>query len=582
MNERTLLRGHNRHLLIAVGLTLITTTSLATPPYAGGAVAAAHPLGSEAGLRMLEQGGNAVDAAVATAFTMAVVGPYHSGLGGGGMAVIHHEGQDYAFDFRERAPLAASRDMYVRDGKLNSMLSTDGPLAIATPGAIKGYLELHRRFGKLSRATVLAPAIHAARAGFVVTPKFVDSATRRLECLKADADAASIFLRDGRPPPVGARLKQLELAKTLETLARDGERAFYKGPLGKSVVANLKLKGGLIFEQDLEQYQTIWREPLQGKYRGHRIVTMPPPSAGGVALLQTLGIIEASGESGPASREVSAVHTFIEGLRVVYAERAQVLGDPAFVDVSAQELVSPPHFQELAARVNRNRAAPSLAPKAQSPQEGADSKHTSHISSIDSHGNAVSLTTTVNFFFGSCVVAKGTGILLNDQMDDFTGQPGAPNTFGLVTGETNAIAPKKTPLSSMTPTLVFMKEREHEVLLAVGAAGGPTIPTTVMQVISNVVDLNLDLSRAIAKGRIHHQWLPDEVWVDADGLEPLTWRALEGMGHHLKKHVPWGDAEAVMVDPSTGLKSAASDPRNEGAPSGELERRFLKSPGQIR
>ena len=301
-------------------------------------------------------------------------------------------------------------------------------------------------------------------------------------------------------------------------------------------------------------------------------------------MLQTFGLLEARGVKGPASREVESMHTFIEALRLAYVDRAQFIGDPGFVEVPVSRLTGPAYLGELSTRIDPKKATKSISlmPKAlggdgvggnkglMAPKdEGAPpKKNTTHISVIDREGNAVALTSTINYYFGSCVVAKGTGILLNDEMDDFTGQPGVPNTFGLVMGEANGIAPGKIPVSSMTPTLVFQKDREKEVMLAVGSPGGSTIPSTVMQVISNVIDLGLDVQRAVGRGRIHHQWLPDEVWVDQDGLEPATQRALEAMGHTFKYVPGWGDAEAVMVDPITGLKTAASDPRNEGAPAG--------------
>ncbi|MFZ5445349.1 MAG: gamma-glutamyltransferase [Myxococcota bacterium] len=547
-------------------LVLLALPAFAARPWSNGAVAAAHPLGSAAGVEMLEAGGNAVDAVVAAAFTMAVVGPYHSGLGGGGFAVLHlAKGEaELAFDFREVAPGAASRDMYLVDGKLVPERATDGALAVAVPGAVKGYLELHAKYGRLPRAKVLAPAIRAATKGFVVTPKYRDLATRRLACLSKDADASRIFLRDGQPPPLGTVLTQPELAKTLTSLARQGERAFYSGPIAAAIASTVKAGGGVLTTDDLARYHTTWRAPLEGRYRGHRIVTMPPPSAGGIALLETFGLLEAKGVKGPGSREVQAVHTFIEALRQSYADRSDLIGDPAFVEVPTARLLSAAYLAEKAQQIGaRARGSQSLRGDVD-----LQKKNTTHVSVIDREGNAVALTTTINYYFGSCVVAKGTGVLLNDEMDDFAAQPGSANVFGLVQGEANAISPGKIPVSSMTPTLVFMKDREREVMLAVGSPGGSTIPTTVMQVISNVIDGELDVARAVSRGRIHHQWLPDEVWVDPDGLDPATRQALEALGHTFKKVPGWGDAEAVMVDPVTGVRTAASDPRNEGQPAG--------------
>lgn len=568
-------------LLGLVLLLLVGGSALAARPWSGGAVAAAHPLGSAAGEEMLRAGGNAVDAAVATAFTMAVVGPYHSGLGGGGFALVHtaRDGADAALDFREVAPARASRDMYVVDGAFAPQLATDGALAIAVPGAVKGYLELHARYGVLPRARVLAPAIRAARRGFLVTPKYADLARRREACLRANPEASRIFLRPGTEgvvtaPPLGTRLTQPELAATLERLAARGAPGFYEGPVARALVDSVQALGGLLTQDDLDRYTTRWRTPLEGHYRGHRFVTMPLPSAGGLAIVETLGVLEALGANGPVSRDVRSLHVFIEALRLVHAQRASLLGDPAFVPVSLGELTTPDAIANLARRVDLQRATRSVtlmrgdAKPEGPPDAGPRPKNTTHISVVDAQGNAVALTTTINYYFGSCVVAKGTGVLLNDEMDDFAARPDLANTFGLVTGEANAIAPGKIPLSSMSPTLVFMKDRPHEVLLAVGSPGGSTIPTTVLQVISAVLDGQLDVVRAVGLGRLHHQWLPDEVWVEKHALEPLTAAALEGLGHTLKPLDGWGDAEAVLVDPQTGLRTAASDPRNEGAPAG--------------
>lgn len=554
-------------------LLLAASTALAAPQYRGGAVAAAHPLGAEAGRELLDAGGNAVDAAVAAAFVMAVVGPYHSGLGGGGFALVHDLKQgDAAFDFREVAPSKASRDMFLRDGKPVPELSLDGALSVGVPGAIKGYLELQAKYGRLPRAKVLAPAIRIARAGFWVSPKYRELAKSREDCLRKDPEAARLFLRpgaDGRPaaPALGTLLTQPELARTLETLARQGDAPFYEGALGKAAVATVQAAGGLLSEADLKGYRTAWRTPLEGSYRGHRLLTMPPPSAGGLAVVQVLALLEANGPQGPATREVEVLHVFIEAMRRAYVDRAKYLGDPAFVQIPLEALRSKEHLDELRASIDPKKATPSRSLLA-TPGESAD-KHTTHLSVIDKDGNAAALTTTLNYAFGSCLVAKGTGILLNDQLDDFAAQPGTPNAYGLVTGEANAVAPGKRPLSSMSPTLVFQQGRPAEVMLAVGSPGGATIPTTVIQVISNVIDGRLDVVRAVGFGRIHHQYLPDQVLVDLTGLEPATAAALEAKGHVLKREERWGDAEAVLVDPETGLRSASSDPRNEGAPAGQ-------------
>jgi gamma-glutamyltranspeptidase / glutathione hydrolase len=555
---------------------VVGSLSFADTPFRGGAVAAAHPVGSAAGKEMLDKGGNAVDAAVASAFAMAVVGPYHSGLGGGGFAIIHDVAKgDAAFDFRETAPAKASRDMFIREGKAVPALSTDGALAVAVPGAILGYIELQAKYGKLPRAVVLGPAIRAAQNGFVVTPKYRALATQREGCLNNSTEAKTIFLRPNPDnplgpsiaPPLGTLLKQPQLAKTLLTLAQSGAAPAYTGRIAEAMVATVAANGGLLEKEDLARYATHWRAPLEGRYRGHRMVTMPPPSAGGLALLQVLSFLEANTSDGTAGRSSQSLHLFIEALRRSYVDRAKFLGDPDFVNIPVDELLSPAHLADWKKSISPTKATPSLDLLA-APAPAVD-KHTTHISVIDSQGNAVALTTTVNYYFGSCLVAKGTGILLNDQMDDFAAQPMTPNNYGLVTGEANAVAGKKIPLSSMTPTLVFSKEDDRAVMLAVGSPGGSTIPTTVLQVVSHVIDGKLDIVRAVGQGRIHHQYLPDVVTVDKVGLDPDTAASLEKRGHVLKRVDGWGDAEAVFVDPETKLRTAGSDPRNEGAPSGQ-------------
>ncbi|MBK7864749.1 MAG: gamma-glutamyltransferase [Archangiaceae bacterium] len=528
----------------------------ADPPYRGGAVATEHPLASDAARAVMDQGGNAFDAAVAAAFVLAVVAPYHSGLGGGGFALTYQAKAKHAevLDFREVAPKSATRDMYLKDGQVVALKSTDGPDSVAVPGAVKGYLELLAKHGRLKPARVLAPAIKLARDGFVVTPNFRRIADVRAACLSSDPDAKRLFL----DAPLGATVKQPELAATLEKLARDGARAFYgKGPIAKAIAAKSK-----VTLEDLAAFTTRVREPLAGTYRGHRILTMPPPSAGGLAVLQTLGVMERSGPEGIALRSVAAVHTYVEALARAYSDRAKYLGDPAVVDIPLAKLSGAAYLDELKAAVPAKHvpvSTPAAAP--------AQQKHTTHLSVVDSEGNAAAITTTVNYLFGACVMAAG--VVLNDCMDDFAMQPGEKNVYGLVTGEGNAIAPGKIPLSSMSPTLVFQEGRPDEVMLVLGAAGGPTIPTSVIQTISNVIDGHLSLARALARPRVHHQWLPDQVDLEPLALEPGTRAGLEALGHKFREVEKWGDCEAVMVDPVNGVRTASGDPRGEGAGAGQ-------------
>ncbi|NBD07781.1 gamma-glutamyltransferase [Corallococcus silvisoli] len=581
-----------RSLFRAVGLSVLVVAGAAQAarPYRGGAVATAYPAASEAALQMLEKGGNAVDAAVAAAFVAAVVGPYHSGVGGGGFALVHDakSGGTEALDFREVAPKAASHDMYLKDGALVPGLSTDGALSVAVPGAVAGYLELLGRHGRLKPAVVLAPAIRLAKQGFWVTPKYQQMATGRTKCLNKDPEAARIFLTpnaSGTPdvPPLGHLIRQPDLARTLSLIAKGGAKAFYAGPVAQALVRSVKDAGGVLTQEDLAAYRTRQPAPLETTYRGHRILTMPPPSAGGLAVVQVLGMLQQLRPQGVPYRDPDTLHLYVEAVRRAYVDRAKYLGDPAFVQVPLERLASPGHIADLAGGIDPQKATPSaslLAPVKGGPastlREDAgpltpepERKNTTHISVIDKDGNAVAMTTTVNYSFGSCLVAKGTGVLLNDQMDDFAAQPGVPNAYGLVTGEPNAIQPGKVPLSSMSPTLVFAKDDPKRVMLAVGSPGGSTIPTTVIQAISNVVDQGMDVARAVGTGRLHHQYLPDEVWVDKWGLEPATLSTLEAKGHKIRRMDAWGDAEAVYSDPRTNLRYSSSDPRNEGAALGQ-------------
>jgi gamma-glutamyltranspeptidase / glutathione hydrolase len=567
-------------------LLLFTLPAQAARPYRGGVVSSLYPQAAEAGLQMLDRGGNAVDAAVAMAFAAGVVGPFHNGLGGGGFALVALHGTDtLALDFREVAPAAASRDMYLRDGKPVPGLSTDGALSVAVPNAVNGYLALLEKAGTLPRSVVLGPAIRLARDGLVVTPKYRQMATGRLECLRKDSEAARIFLRpgaDGRPdvPSLGTRLRQPDLARSLERIAASGPAAVRSGPIARAIVDSVRAGGGVLTAEDLARVKPHWRTPLWGSYRGHRIAAFPPPSGGGVILLETLGILERLRPEGFERRAPADLHLYVEALRRAYANRARFISDPDQADVPTARLVSPEFIAELAASIDPKRATPSsslpgASPAAPAPATPAsEARHTTEVSVLDRAGNAVALTTTVNYGFGSCLVARGTGIILNDEMDDFSTQPGVPNVYGLVYGENNAVAPGKIPVSSMTPTLVFQKERPDRVLLAVGGSGGAYIPTGVIQVVLNVLDAKMNLPVAVAAGRVHHQWLPDVIQVTPDGVDPATRAALEAMGHTFKvTDSPLADVEAVMEDPATGLRTVGSDPRGEGAGLGQPERR---------
>lgn len=549
-------------------LALLLSATAASPR---GAAATAHPLASEAAARVLREGGNAIDAAVAAAFALAVVEPQSSGIGGGGFALVHlaREGRVVALDFREVAPAGARPDMFAAQGGGAggaARPSLDGGLAVAVPGAVKGYAELARRFGTWPLRRLVEPAARLAERGFRVDGRYARAAAHRLACLAARPAAARVFLSRGpggepAAPAPGWRLVQPELARTLRALGRDPE-AFYRGALAARIAAAARADGGVLAAEDLAAYRVRERAPLEGRYRGRRLVSMPLPSAGGAILIGLLQALEHEDpRAGGRYRPERFLHAMAELEKRLYARRGS-LGDPAFAPGAAaavEELVSPAFAARLAAEVGERAA------EVPGPPPPRESSQTTHLSVIDGAGNAVALTSTVNYAFGSCVVVPGTGVLLNDEMDDFDAAPGRPNAYGAVGSGPNAPAPGKIPLSSMAPTLVF--EPGGALWLAVGAPGGTTIPTTVAQVISHLVDDGMTLSQALGTPRIHHQWRPDALQVEPGGLEAATARALEARGHRLLfREGPWANPQAVQVTPG-GLREAASDPGGEGAPA---------------
>lgn len=565
-------------------LAVLLTGGLLAPPGAfatvavspRGAVATASRDASEIAAAMLRRGGNAFDAAVSAAFAIGVAQPYDSGLGGGGFIVgyLAESRRVVVLDFREVAPAGATETMFLRDGKPVPELSHDGALAIAVPGAALGYVEIARRLGRRPLKELVEPAARLADAGVLVTPDYRDQAEWRAACLAKDPDATAIFLvKDGQrhaAPPLRARIVQRDLARTLRALAADGGRSFYQGATARAIADDVRRKGGILAATDLTAYAVRERPPLWGSFRGHRIATMPPPSAGGVTVLALLGAFDAA-EPG-AYRTPEELHRFAEAAKIVYADRAALFGDPAFSEVPLEAFGAPAYARSVRERIDPRRAVPSTEVRpggASAVAPARDGGHTTHISVIDAAGNAASLTTTVNDGFGSCVVARGSGVLLNNQMDDFAQAPGVPNAYGLVTGKANTVAPGKVPLSSMSPTLVFQKERPDAVYVAIGSPGGPRIPTAVALALVNLVDHRMPLDRAIAAARIHHQYLPDALWIEPPGLEAATIEALERLGHHIEiRPEPWSNVQAVMVDPVTGLRIAASDYRREGVARG--------------
>ncbi|MBD2682059.1 MULTISPECIES: gamma-glutamyltransferase [Nostoc] len=544
-----------------------------------GMVVSAHPLASEAGISMLRKGGNAVDAAVATTFAISVVEPFSAGIGGGGFLLMHSEktGEMKALDFRERAPLKATRNMYLdAQGKVRPFASIDGYLAVATPGTVAGLYEVHRRYGKLSWQEVVKPAIALAKDGFTIgdAATWGSLQTNQLyqqRILKNPA-LRQIFTHNGEFYKSGEKLVQRDLGRTLTAIAKNPQD-FYTGKIAKAIAADMAKNGGLITLEDLKAYKPIWRNPVCGNFRKAKICSMPPPSSGGVHLLEILNIIGDTDLKSLGWHHPDAIHLIVEAMKIAYSDRSQYLGDPDFVKVPVQQLISPAYAKKRRQEINMDKARPSTEVKPGNlkclpippyPCPRNESPETSHLNVVDEQRNAVSLTFTINLGFGAGVVTPGTGIILNNEMDDFAAAPGVPNAFGLVGNDANSIAPRKTPLSSMTPAIVTENNRFR---MAAGAPGGSTIITQVLQVILNVLEYNMNVGAAVSVPRIHHQWLPDELRVESWGLDALTLENLRRRGHNIKETAPWGNGNAIAVT-ADGTLEGAADPRSEGSPRG--------------
>lgn len=527
-------------------------------------------------LRILQQGGNAVDAAISAAFVLAVTEPHSSGLGGGGFALIYRaqSQQISALDFRERAPAAITPALYQNQTHQSASAPNSsrlGGLAVAVPGEVAGLFALHRTHGSLPMKTLLADAIRLAREGFVVPPKVAQSLAASSDDLARFESTVQTWqlppqlpvksLAQPQWPTLGTRWQQPDLARTLMALQTQGERAFYQGAIAARIATSVQVHGGVLSLSDLADYSVKWRAPLQGDYRGHTIYTMPLPSAGGLQLLQLLRATELS-QPAPF-KSPAMLHQSIEWMRRSYADRAAALGDPDVVKVATAELLSDAHIRGWLAAMNPAQATPSAALQVKAaPQK--ERMHTTHLSIIDAEGSAVSMTLTINGSFGSGLIAGGTGVMLNNEMDDFTTQLDQPNLYGLAPSAANLVAPFKRPLSSMAPTIVL---QGGQLRYALGAPGGSTIVTTLFWTLIHAIDDHADLFRAIALPRLHQQWLPDVVRAERFALDALTEQALVKLGHHLEYREDWGNAQIVGVLPD-GRKAAASDPRADGAALG--------------
>ena len=530
-------------------------------------VASTSEIASRVGVEIMQRGGNAIDAAVAVGLALAVTWPSAGNLGGGGFMMIRRaNGDTEIIDYRERAPLAASRDMYLdKKGEVIKDASTVGYRAVGVPGTIAGLSLALQRHGKLKWADVVEPSRKLAADGFSISYHLARGLRGSEKLLKQFPDSNRIFLRDGKLYEEGERLVQSELGETFARLKEKGPREFYEGRTAQLIAEDMKANGGLITEKDLKEYEPTIRKPLIGNYRGCEIVTMPPPSSGGTALLEMLNILEHYNlaYSGPGSSDT--IHLLVESQRRAFADRAEFMGDADFVKVPVEGLVSKKYSDELARTIDPDHATPSAKVRAGKPL-GAESTETTHFTVIDEEGNVVTNTYTLNGGYGSGATARGTGVLLNNEMDDFTSKPGVPNAYGLLQSENNAIAPRKRPLSAMTPTIVL---KDGKVWFAIGSPGGPTIINTVLQVIVNVVDFGMNIQQAIDAPRFHHQWMPDRIQFEPMGINKDTRAALEKMGHSFaEKPGNMGDAEGIMIDAKTGMRLGASDPRSGGASVG--------------
>ncbi len=535
-----------------------------------GMVVSVDEQASRVGVEVLKEGGNAVDAAIATAFALAVTHPAAGNLGGGGFLLLRFkDGRATFLDFRERAPAAASRDMYLdSSGSVIPQASTVGLRAAAVPGTVAGLEYASRKYGRLRWSRLVAPAVALARKGFPVSFELAQSLSspKTVERLSRFPASNRIFLRNGlrnglrdeRFYQPGERFVQRDLGRTLERIRRRGARDFYHGRTARELAAFVEQHGGLITLEDLRNYQVAEREPITGTYRGYQITSAPPPSSGGVVLLQMLNILEGVPLAEKGALSADAIHWTVETMRRAFADRARYLGDPDFVRIPVRGLTDKKYAETLRASIDSERATPSLNVAAGDPMP-FEAGETTHVSAVDREGNAAALTYTLNDLYGCGVTVEGLGFLLNNEMDDFTAKPGVPNDAGLIQGETNNIAPGKRPLSSMTPTVVA---RDGKLVLVLGSPGGPKIISTVLNVLLGVIDYKMGVQRAVDAPRFHHQWLPDSIRMEP-GFSPDTIALLEARGHQFDIGDYFGDAHTIALGPDGWLLGAA-DPRRGG------------------
>ena len=550
---------------ILTGIPRLTADTLVSQPVLAkhGMVVAQEAQAARIGADILRRGGNAVDAAVATGFALAVTYPRAGNIGGGGFMVIHLAAgrRNIAIDYRETAPAATTRDVFLdAKGDADPDKSRSSGLAIGVPGTVAGLALAHRKYGsgRLTLAQLIAPSIALARNGFIIEGDLADTLASARPLFARWPASAKVFLKDGAILSAGEKLVQSDLANSLELIARHDARGFYEGPVAEGIVKAVRDAGGRMTLEDLRSYRAIERAPVRGTYRGYVIISMPPPSSGGVHLIEMLNILEGFPSAQLAAKSDLAPHLMVEAMKRAYADRAEFLGDPDFVDVPVKKLTSKDYAARWRAGIDSKRATPSMTIGAgkPAPREG---ENTTHFSVVDRHGNAVANTYTLNLNYGVGLVADGTGILLNNELDDFAAKPGVPNAFGLVGGDANAPGPRKRPLSSMTPTIVL---KNGKPFLVTGSPGGSRIITATLQIIINVIDRGMTIADAVTAPRIHHQWLPDEVRVER-AVSDETAQSLVKRGHVVTRPLPQTSTNSIMVT-RRGFAGAA-DPRTRGA-----------------
>lgn len=566
------IKSYLRTQLYTVLLLLILTPSEITAQYIqanpqihhpvvanGGMVVSDNRLATREGLKVLEEGGNAVDAAVTVGFVLAVTYPRAGNLGGGGFMLIKTEKADgiISIDYRETAPASSTRDMFLdKHGYVDRKKARDSVHSSGVPGTVAGLALALEKFGTISLKRALEPAARLAREGYYVSAEMERSLIQVKERMEKSPESMSVFFKkDGKPYRTGEIFSQPDLAWSLEQIMKNGTDSFYKGEIAEKISGFMKKEGGPLTMEDLASYKPEIREPVKGEYRGYQIYSMPPPSSGGVHLIQMLNMLEKFPLRKYGSNSAKSIHILTEVMKLAYADRSKYMGDPDFVDVPAEEIISDQYAEKLLSKINTERCTPSSEIKPGDPLNTYESANTTHFSVVDKDGNAVSNTYTLNFSYGNGITVPGTGILLNNEMDDFSSKPGVPNAYGLIGGEFNSVKPGKRMLSSMTPTIVM---KDGNPFIVTGSPGGGRIITTVLQVILNVIDHDMNIAEATAVPRIHHQWFPDKTYIE-NGISKDTTEILEKRGHQLESGRTIGAANSILYDQDTFY--GYSDPR---------------------